>query len=129
VLPLTRRGHVLLWGTLALAFALFYTRGHPERLPGALRGLERHVSNASLSYIILILLCVGALRHPRFWRIAVAATVAFLAVNVVVESFVTILNTPDPLDLIAGVVGSLLAFGVAVILRTWCGLVTTTRTA
>jgi len=105
---------------MLLAFALFFTRGHPERLPSALRGVEHHISNASLSYVVLLLFCVGALPHPRFLRFAAAAAAVFIVINVVVETFVTVLNTPDPLDMIAGIAGTLLAFGVAAILKTWC---------
>ena len=102
---------------LGLASALFM-----GRKPGMFRSaaiVERvpefysHISNFSLSYLLIagigympLLMGVG-MRRVLWLGLAVAAT------NVVYEGFIPLLNTPDPVDAVYGLVGS--ALGVAVL--------------
>ncbi|MDI1253014.1 hypothetical protein [Thermomonas sp.] len=103
--------HLLL---LAGVFALFM-----GRKPGAFRsadilelvpGFYSHISNFSISYVLLagvgyLWLMMGvSVRH-----IALAALI-MIAGNVIYELFLPLLNTRDPVDAAYGVAGTLLAF-------------------
>ncbi len=101
--------HLLL---LAGVFALFMGRkpgafqstGLPELMPG----LYGHISNFSISYVLLagigyLWLMMGvSVRH-----IALAALM-LIAGNVIYELFLPLLNTRDPVDAAYGIAGTLL---------------------
>ena len=103
--------HLLL---LVGVFALFM-----GRKPGALQseaildvvsGFYSHISNFSLSYLLLAgvgflwLLMDVSVRH-----LALAAF-ALVVANVACELLLSLLNTRDPMDAVYGVAGTLLAF-------------------
>jgi hypothetical protein len=103
--------HLLL---LAGMYALFIGRKpgsfRSQRILDVLPGFYSHVSNLSISYLLLagvgfIWLLMGvSMRH-----VAVAAAGLILA-NITYELLLPVLNTRDPVDAVYGVVGTLLGF-------------------
>ncbi len=107
---------LLFFVMLGLAVVLFL-----GRKPGALRSaaiVERvpdfytHVSNFSISYLLIAgigyaWLMMGAGMKPVMWLVLAVA-----AANLVYEGFIPLLNTPDPIDAVYGLVGA--ALGLAV---------------
>lgn len=103
--------HLLL---LAGMFLLFMGRKpgafRSQRMLDVLPGFYSHVSNLSLSYLLLagvgfIWLMMGvSMRH-----VALAALGLLLA-NIAYELLLPVLNTRDPIDAVYGAVGALLGF-------------------
>lgn len=106
----TLRATALFIIMLGLATALFM-----GRKPGVMRSaaiVERvpdfysHVSNLSISYLLIAgvgyawLMMGAGLRSVLWLALAVAAA------NLVYELFVPLLNTPDPVDAVYGLVGA-----------------------
>lgn len=103
--------HLLL---LAVVFALFLGRKpgafRSQRILDIVPGFYSHISNFSLSYLLLAgvgflwLLMGVSVRH-----LALAAAGLILA-NVLYEFLLPLLNTRDPMDAMYGVAGALLGF-------------------
>lgn len=99
---------------LALVFLLFLGRRVQVLRPGFIVEVSpdfyTHVSNFAISYLLYVAigyqwLMTGAGMKPIAWL-----GLAILLGNFVYESFIPFINTPDPMDAIYGLVGTVLAF-------------------
>ena len=104
--------HLLL---LAAAFALFMGRKpgvfRSQRILDVLPGFYSHVSNLSISYLLLagvgfLWLLMGVSMRYVAW-----AALGLILANVVYEFLLPVLNTRDPIDAVYGTVGT--ALGLA----------------
>lgn len=111
--PLAAALHLAL---LAAAFALFMGRKpgvfRSDTLAGLLPGVYTHISNFSISYLLLAGVGYLWLMAGATFRLVAWAGVALAAVNVVYETWIPVLNTRDPVDAAYGVVGTALAAAV-----------------
>jgi ABC-type transport system involved in cytochrome c biogenesis permease subunit len=109
-------GLILYYLSLAVVLVLLLLRTNTafwEILP-AINGysLQLHISNFSISYILLTGSGLAQLYQKDAWRYIYTSAAILLLCNIVIEEFVPIINTPDLLDAFAGfwgIIGALLA--------------------
>lgn len=107
----TALAHLLLMGAM---FVLFMGRKpgafRSQRILDVLPGFYSHVSNLSISYLLLagvgfVWLLMGvSMRYVAF------AALGLLLANIIYELLLPVLNTRDPTDAVYGAVGTLLGF-------------------
>ncbi len=106
----------------AIGFALWImlSRNKTEpwaSLPKALNDWGQHVSNFGLTFMLFLSISLfwilqGVPRKAYLWLAGI-----LLAINVFVELFVSILNTPDVVDIPFGVAGVVAGLGVVYLLN------------
>lgn len=64
-----------------------------------------HITNFAISYVLLISLTLAFLYRENAWRMVVIAALLLVVANFIMEMFISILNTPDILDAVAGFLG------------------------
>ena len=99
---------------LAVVFLLFLGRRVEMLRSGPILEVSpdfyTHVSNFAISYMLYVAigyqwLMAGASMKPIAWL-----GLAILLGNYVYETFIPVINTPDPMDAIYGLAGTMLAF-------------------
>jgi hypothetical protein len=103
--------HLLLMGAM---FALFMGRKpgifRSQRILDVLPGFYSHVSNLSLSYLLLAGVGFIWLIMGVSMRYVALAALGLLLANITYELLLPVLNTRDPMDAVYGAVGTLLGF-------------------
>ena len=99
---------------LALVFLLFMGRNMEALRSGLILEVApdfyTHVSNFAISYLLYVAigyqwLMAGTTLKPIIWL-----GLAILLCNFIYEIFIPFINTPDPMDAIYGLVGTMLGF-------------------
>lgn len=103
--------HLLL---LAAVFALFMGRKpgafRSQRILEVVPGFYSHISNFSISYLLLAGIGFLWLLMGVSVRGIALAAVGLIFANLIYEFLLTLLNTRDPIDAVYGVAGTLLGF-------------------
>ena len=102
---------------LAATMYLLLSKSKPEyRLPVAsFNGPElySHVSNFIITYNIIAALSLIWLLQGVGMKAVVWLCLVFVVLNLIAETVLTVMNTPDLADAVFGIAGAVLAFGFA----------------
>ena len=100
-------------GMLGLAYVLFFTRKKEslrfDFIYSRLPDFHTHVSNFSISYIIISGVGFLWLLLGIPFRIIIYFSLLIITINIIYELWIPILNTIDKVDAYYGIFGSLLA--------------------
>lgn len=118
-----KKGVVLLFYFLLLftLYLLFCKSEKQYTLPFApfnIGEFYSHISNFIITYNIVAVISFIWLLQGASLKMVKWLCVFFVLINIIVELFVTVLNTPDIVDALYGIAGILLAFSFALVLKT-----------
>jgi hypothetical protein len=105
------KGVLIFYAVIFANLALILARKHAFENP-ELAEASTHISNFALSSMILALMSfIMALQGGTF-KLVIYLGLIIIALNVVVEGFIRILNTPDLVDAAYGVAGVIVTTGI-----------------
>ncbi len=76
-----------------------------------------HISNFSISYTLITVIGLTLIHRKNKAKLLLFALIALLILNVFAETVLTIGNTPDFIDAIFGVAGSLLGMATLLVIQ------------
>ncbi len=111
----TTFGFVVYYVVLVAMLALILVRGD-NTLP---LHMGSHISNFSL--VVTYLFCIGSVTMlTKFsWKYILANAALLILINLLVETVVSILNTPDIIDALYGIAGVVFALALLVAMRAY----------